>query len=75
MTTSEYPTQKPVALLARVIAASSRKGDVVLDPFCACRTSIHAAQKLERKWVGIVVTHLAIFLIEKRLKDAFPSIA
>ncbi len=70
-----YPTQKPVALLERIIAASSNEGDVVLDPFCGCGTAIHAAQKLGRRWIGIDVTHLAISLIEKRLKDAFPGIA
>ena len=70
-----YPTQKPVALLERVVNSSSNPGDVVLDPFCGCGTTIHAAQKLDRKWIGIDVTHLAISLIEKRLKDAFPDIA
>jgi len=69
-----YPTQKPVALLERIISASSNEGDVVLDPFCGCGTSIHAAQKLKRQWIGIDITHLAISLIEKRLKDAFPGI-
>ena len=69
-----YPTQKPLALLERVIAASSNPGDVVLDPFCGCGTAVHAAQKLGRQWVGIDVTHLAISLIEKRLRDAFPGI-
>src|ERR1019366_3160145 len=69
-----YPTQKPQALLERLISASSNEGDVVLDPFCGCGTTIHAAQKLKRVWVGIDVTHLAISLIEKRLKDAFPGI-
>lgn len=69
-----YPTQKPVALLERIIAASSNEGDVVLDPFCGCGTAIHAAQKLGRRWIGIDVTHLSISLIEKRLKDAFPGI-
>ncbi|MGH8182044.1 MAG: DNA methyltransferase, partial [Rhodanobacteraceae bacterium] len=52
--------------------ASSNPGDVVLDPFCGCGTAVHAAQKLERRWIGIDITHLAIALIEKRLKDAFP---
>jgi site-specific DNA-methyltransferase (adenine-specific) len=70
-----YPTQKPVALLERIIAASSNPSDVVLDPFCGCGTTIHAAQKLGRTWIGIDVTHLAISLIERRLKDAFPGIA
>ena len=66
-----YPTQKPLALLERIISASSNEGDVVLDPFCGCGTAVHAAQKLKRKWIGIDITHLAISLIEKRLKDAF----
>jgi site-specific DNA-methyltransferase (adenine-specific) len=70
-----YPTQKPLALLERIISASSNPGDVVLDPFCGCGTAIHAAQKLGRQWIGIDITHLAISLIEKRLKDAFPGIA
>lgn len=70
-----YPTQKPLALLERIIAASSNEGDVVLDPFCGCGTAVHAAQKLGRKWIGIDVTHLAIGLIEKRMKDAFPECA
>lgn len=70
-----YPTQKPLALLERIIAASSNEGDVVLDPFCGCGTAVHAAQKLGREWIGIDVTHLAIGLIEKRMKDAFPGLA
>jgi len=70
-----YPTQKPVALLERILQASSNAGDVILDPFCGCGTSIHAAEKLGRRWVGIDVTHLAISLIERRLKDVFPGIA
>ncbi|MBX7481778.1 DNA methyltransferase [Qipengyuania qiaonensis] len=69
-----YPTQKPLALLERIISASSNEGDVVLDPFCGCGTAVHAAQKLGRQWIGIDVTHLAIGLIEKRMKDAFPGI-
>jgi DNA modification methylase len=69
-----YPTQKPVGMLERVIHASTKEGDVVLDPFCGCGTTIHAAQKLKRKWLGIDITHLAISLIEKRLKDAFPGV-
>jgi site-specific DNA-methyltransferase (adenine-specific) len=70
-----YPTQKPLALLERIIEASSNPGDVVLDPFCGCGTATHAAQKLDRKWIGIDITHLAVSLIEKRLKDAFTGIA
>lgn len=69
-----YPTQKPLALLERIISASSNEGDIVLDPFCGCGTTIHAAQKMKRQWIGIDVTHLAISLIEKRLNDAFPGI-
>ncbi len=69
-----YPTQKPLALLERIIAASSKEGDVVLDPFCGCGTAVVAAQKLGRQWIGIDITHLAISLIEKRLKDAFPDL-
>ena len=70
-----YPTQKPLALLERIIAASSAEGGTVLDPFCGCGTAVHAAQKLGRRWIGIDVTHLAISLIEKRLTSAFPGIA
>lgn len=66
-----YPTQKPVALLERIINASSDSGDVVLDPFCGCGTTITAAQALGRHWIGIDVTHLAITLIKQRLKDSF----
>lgn len=66
-----YPTQKPLALLERIILASSNEGDMVLDPFCGCGTAVHAAQKLKRSWIGIDITHLAISLIEKRLKGAF----
>ena len=70
-----YPTQKPVALLERIIAASSNAGDVVLDPFCGCGTAIAAAQKLARKWIGIDITHLSIALQKYRLKDAFGLVA
>ena len=70
-----YPTQKPLALLDRIIAASSREGDMVLDPFCGCGTAVHAAQRLGRQWIGIDVTHLAISLIEKRMRAAFPGVA
>ena len=68
-----YPTQKPLALLERIIAASSNEGDVVLDPFCGCGTALDAAEKLGRKWIGIDVTHLAINLIEQRMRDAHPD--
>lgn len=69
-----YPTQKPLPLLERIITASSNPGDVVLDPFCGCGTAVHAAEKLGRTWIGIDVTHLAISLIERRLRDAFPGV-
>jgi adenine specific DNA methylase Mod len=69
-----YPTQKPMALLERIIAASSNEGDVILDPFCGCGTTIHAAQKLNRQWIGIDITNLAISLIEKRVREAFPDV-
>ena len=69
-----YPTQKPIGLLARIIETSSNEGDVVLDPFCGCGTAVHAAQKLNRQWLGIDITHLAVSLIEKRMKDAFVGI-
>ncbi|MGI8752066.1 MAG: DNA methyltransferase [Acidimicrobiales bacterium] len=66
-----YPTQKPLALLERIIAASSNEGDVVLDPFCGCGTTIDAAQKLGRRWVGIDITYLAVDLIRKRLRHTY----
>lgn len=68
-----YPTQKPVALLERILAASSNPGDVVLDPFCGCGTTLHAAARMDRKWIGIDITHLAIALIRRRLNEAFPE--
>lgn len=70
-----YPTQKPIGLLERIISASSNPGDVVLDPFCGCGTAVDAAQKLGRHWIGIDVTHLAIGLIEKRLRDGYGETA
>ena len=66
-----YPTQKPEALLERIINASSNEGDVVLDPFCGCGTAVAAAQKLNRQWIGIDITHLAVALMKNRLKTAF----
>ena len=66
-----YPTQKPVALLERIIQASSNEGDVVLDPFCGCGTTVAAAQKFDRRWIGIDITQLAISLIRYRLGDSF----
>ena len=70
-----YPTQKPEALLERIIRASSGEGDVVLDPFCGCGTAVIAAERLKRKWIGIDITHLAITLIKHRLRDAFGEAA
>lgn len=70
-----YPTQKPLALLERIINASSNPGDLVLDPFCGCGTTICAAQKLGRRWIGIDVTHLAIALMRQRLDDMFGEAA
>ena len=66
-----YPTQKPAALLERIVQASSNEGDVVLDPFCGCGTAVAAAEKLKRRWAGIDVTHLAVALMKNRLKTAF----
>ncbi len=66
-----YPTQKPEALLERIIRASSNEGDLVLDPFCGCGTTVQVAQRLNRRWIGIDITHLAIGLIKKRLSDSF----
>lgn len=66
-----YPTQKPEALLERIIEAGSNEGDTVLDPFCGCGTAIAVAQRLRRNWIGIDITHLATGLIKSRLRDAF----
>jgi DNA modification methylase len=70
-----YPTQKPVALLERIIRSSCPEGGVVLDPFCGCGTTIAAAQQLGRPWIGIDITHLAITLMKERLKDTFGDTA
>ncbi len=69
-----YPTQKPLALLERIISASSNPGDIVLDPFCGCGTAVHAAHKLGRRWIGIDITPLATNLIRTRLQEAFPGL-
>jgi len=66
-----YPTQKPEALLERIIKASSNEGDLVLDPFCGCGTTVVAAERLKRRWIGIDITHLAINLMVNRLQDSF----
>jgi adenine specific DNA methylase Mod len=70
-----YPTQKPLALLDRILNASSSPGDVVLDPFCGCGTTVASAQHLGRRWVGIDITHLAIGLVKNRLATAYPGVA
>ena len=64
-----YPTQKPEALLERILRSSSNEGDVILDSFCGCGTTIAAAERLGRRWLGIDITHLAISLIRHRLRD------
>ena len=69
-----YPTQKPEVLLERIIQASSNEGDIVLDPFCGCGTALVVAQRLNRKWIGIDITHLAISIMKWRLEKIFPNI-
>lgn len=68
-----YPTQKPESLLERIILANSNIGDIVLDPFCGCGTAVSVAQRLNRRWIGIDITHLAINLIRYRLQKDFGS--
>ncbi|HEY7343449.1 MAG TPA: DNA methyltransferase [Ktedonobacterales bacterium] len=70
-----YPTQKPLVLLERIIKMSTNPGDVVLDPFCGCGTAVAAAQKLDRQWIGIDITSLAVALMKYRLDDMYPGIA
>ena len=70
-----YPTQKPEALLERIIMMSTNEGEVVLDPFCGCGTAIAAAHKLGRKWIGIDITHLSIALQKYRLQDMFELVS
>ena len=70
-----FPTEKPEALLERIMNASSNKGETVLDPFCGCGTAVVVAQRLKRQWIGIDITHLAISLIKHRLRDAFGDAA
>ena len=69
-----FETQKPLALLERIIKISSDQNDLVLDPFCGCGTTVYAANKLVRRWIGIDITYLAINLIERRMRDAFKEI-
>lgn len=66
-----YPTQKPLTLLERIVSLASNEGDVVLDPFCGCGTTVDAAQKLGRRWIGIDITYIAVDLIVKRLVHTF----
>lgn len=66
-----YPTQKPLALLGRMILASTNAGDTVLDPFCGCGTAVDAAQKLGRHWIGIDISYLAIDIIDRRMREAY----
>ena len=68
-----YPTQKPEALLERIIRASSNEGDTILDAYCGCGTTVSAAQQLNRKWIGIDITYQSISLILKRLEDSYGS--
>ncbi|NJR12909.1 hypothetical protein HC776_03420 [bacterium] len=69
-----YSTQKPESLLERIILASSNEGDVVLDPFCGCGTTIAAAANLKRRWIGIDITHVSVTLQKARLTDTHPDI-
>ncbi len=66
-----YPTQKPLELLKRIVRSSSRPGELVLDPFCGCGTTVDAAQQLGRRWIGIDITYLAVDLIDKRLRHSY----
>ncbi len=69
-----YPTQKPLALLRRIIKVSSNENDLVLDPFCGCGTTIHAAEELNRKWIGIDISTFSVGLMRKRILDNFPNL-
>ncbi|MFM6309162.1 MAG: DNA methyltransferase, partial [Dolichospermum sp.] len=69
-----YPTQKPEALLERIIKASSNENDIVLDAYCGCGTTVAVCQKLDRQWIGIDITYQSISLILKRLEDSFPGV-
>jgi len=70
-----YPTQKPLALLERIVNASSNPGDVILDPFCGCGTAVAAAQRLGRRWIGIDITYLSIALQKYRIEQMFPGVS
>ena len=68
------PTQKPIPVYERIIEASSNKGDIVLDPFCGCGTTLMAAEKLERKWIGIDITYLATGAVKVQIEKFFPQL-
>ena len=70
-----YPTQKPLALLERIIKASSKPGDIILDPFCGCGTTVHAAETLRRRWIGIDISPFSTGLIRERIADNFPQLS
>ena len=69
-----YPTQKPLVLYERIIKASSNKGDLVLDPFCGCGTTLMAAEKQERQWIGIDLTYLATGAVKMQIEKFFPNL-
>ncbi|MEE8419111.1 MAG: site-specific DNA-methyltransferase [Dehalococcoidales bacterium] len=69
-----YPTQKPLSLLERIIKASSNEGDIILDPFCGCGTTLAAARKLDRRWIGIDSNSDALRVTSDRLRESFPGI-
>ena len=69
-----YPTQKPLAILERIIKASSNPGDIVLDPFCGCGTTIHAAESLGRQWIGVDISRFSIGLINERIMSNFKGV-
>lgn len=68
-----YPTQKPLALLERIIGLTTREGAIILDPFCGCGTTIHAAERMGRQWIGIDVSYAAILVIQERLTSRLPN--
>jgi DNA modification methylase len=67
----DYPTQKPEPLLDRIVSASTNQGDLILDPFCGCGTTVAVAERLKRRWIGIDITYLAIGLMQQRLDNTF----
>ena len=69
-----YPTQKPIELYKRIVTASSNEGDLILDPFCGCGTTLIAAEELNRNWIGIDLTYLAIGAVRQRIQETFPQV-